>query len=94
MADCEIPMGPVPYIDVRHLWDWSHVWLKDTYGTSPICNSDISMGPVPCDVLRHVWDWSHVCLSGTYGTGPIAHMGLQNITSAGRGPSRGQLLCP
>ena len=74
-------MGPVPYIDVRHLWDWSRIELSDTYGTSPIHDSEISMGLVPCCVLRHLWDRSHVWLSGTYGTGPIPHMGLQNITS-------------
>ena len=81
MSGCEITMGPVPYIDVRHLWDRSRIELSDTYGTSPIHNSEISMGPVPCCVLRHLWDRSHVWFSGTYGTGPIAHMGLQNITS-------------
>ena len=80
MYGLEIPMGPVPYIDVRHLWDRSHIELSDTYGTSPIHKSEISMGPVPCCVLRHLWDRSHVWLSGTYGTGPIAHMGLQNMT--------------
>ena len=81
MSGCEITMGPVPYIDVRHLWDRSRIELSDTYGTSPIHDSEISMGPVPCCVLRHLWDRSHVWLSGTYGTGPIPHMGLQNITS-------------
>ena len=80
MSGFEITMGPVPYIDVRHLWDRSPIGLSDTYGTSPIHDSEISMGPVPCCVLRHLWDRSHVWLSGTYGTGPIPHMGLQNMT--------------
>ena len=70
MAGCEIPMGQVPCIDVRHLWDWSHGWLQDTYmglvpyvilryGTGPMRCSETPMGPVPCMTLRHLWDRSH-----------------------------------
>ena len=33
-SGCEIPMGQVPYIDLRHLWDWSHRCLTARHGTS------------------------------------------------------------
>ena len=67
MLDSEVPMGPVPCVTLRKLWDRSHVASKQTYGTSPICASENTMGPVPEEamgpvpyvVLRHLWDQSH-----------------------------------
>ena len=57
MAGCEIPMGPVPYIDVRHLWDWSHVWLKDTYGRAPTLEfrlKTVKFRPISDQILREI----------------------------------------
>ena len=60
-------MGPVPYVFLRYLWDQSHRWFSDSYGTS----SWKSKHEVPCLAVRHLWDQSHRCLKSIYGTGPI-----------------------
>ena len=80
MLDSEVPMGPVPCVTLRKLWDRSHVASKQTYGISPICASENTMGPVPCMSQKKLWDRSHMWSSDTYGTSPIGHMGLQNMT--------------
>ena len=36
MYGSERPMGPVPCIAVKGLWDRSHAWLLDKHGTGPI----------------------------------------------------------
>ena len=53
-------MGPVPQVSQNTIWDWSHRYLRITYGIGPIYVS-----------LSHTWDQSHRCLTSIYGTGPI-----------------------
>ena len=36
MYGSERPMGPVPCIAAKDLWDQSHAWLLDKHGTGPI----------------------------------------------------------
>ena len=60
-------MGPVPCIALRHIWDQSHMYFWDIYGTSPIDGSQIGMGlhHENFSMRSHGWLWD------TYGTGPI-----------------------
>ena len=40
----------------------SHVWLRDTYGTGPICSCGTAMRLDLYISLRHLWDQSHILL--------------------------------
>ena len=68
MLDSEVPMGPVPCVTLRKLWDRSHIVSKQTYGTGPICASENTMGPVPCMSEHYRMVWSPMLAGDVAGT--------------------------
>ena len=55
-------MGLVPYLILKDQWDWSHMVLRDPYGTGPMYSSQTPMGSIPYQILKDIWHWSHVVL--------------------------------
>ena len=82
MYGSESFMGPVPCIDLRYLWDWSHRLLCNMNGTSYDLIFNVYL-LIPMCSLRYLWDRSHVWIFESYGTDPKINfetaMGLLGI---------------